>query len=162
MSYIQRFLPVLFVLSIVAAPSFSQDETESADPVLIVQVAGPTLAGPTNVHLVVWDNGEVELAGRDAFHATGLACQEQVGPGAVQSLKQALVANAAGRLQNRIVPGTADLPSTTVVFFLAVEDTRQSLANTFTYNEAVGPYSRIQRRLVAFVRTAFPDCELTF
>jgi hypothetical protein len=162
---VKRFFPVLaFVLVVLSLPavSFAQGEDEPPNLILLAQVAGPTIAGPTNVHLMVWDNGDVELAGQDAFHDSGVVCREQVGRGAVQGLRQSLMNNGAERLRNRIIPNTADLPSTTVTFFLAVEDSQQSLANTFTYNETVGSYSRIQVRLLAFVAASFKDCDLTF
>lgn len=165
MCCIKKSVPVLFVvllLSTLPAASFAQDEEVPPTLILLAQVAGPTFAGPTNVHLMVWDNGDVELSGQDAFHDRGVVCRTQVSRGEVQGLRQSLMNNGAERLRNRIVPGTADLPSTTVTFFLSVEDTQQSLANTFTYNETEGIYSRIQRRLVTFVADSFKDCELTF
>lgn len=162
MPHIRRLIAVLFALSMIAVPSFAQDQKEPSSLVLVVQVAGPTFAGPTNVHLMVWADGAAELAGRDAFHDVGLSCQAQVPRGAVQSLRQRLVNNGAERLQNHVIPGTADLPSTTVTFFLPVEESSQSLANTFTFNEALGAHSRVQRWIRTFVEDTFADCELTF
>ena len=67
-------------------------------------------------------------------------------------------------LRGRIVEGTADLPDTTVTFFLEVESSRQSVANTFTFNVADGGYEKVQAVIKEFRDDAlpYPGCVLVF
>lgn len=162
MSGIHRSCFVLVVLALFAAASSAQKPPAPPRLALLVQIAGPTIAGPTDVHLLVWDGGGTELMGQDAIHAGARSCQAQVRPEDVRDLKQDLLRSGAGRLRSRVVDGTADLPSTTVTFFLSVEGSDQSLANTFTFNVAEGAYSRVQQKINGFVRKTFADCDLVF
>jgi len=163
MSFTLRSALIVLVCLLIPAATLAAGRGREASPVLVTRVHGETFAGPRDVTLTVWYSGDAVLAGDDNLNGAQV-CRTAVSPEVVDNLKRALLRAGAGRLRGRIVDGTADVPDTTVTFFLEVESSRQSVANTFTFNVSEGGYEKVQAVIKEFRDDAlpYPDCVLVF
>jgi hypothetical protein len=122
------------------------------EPVLVWDHTGSTLTGPYHSRLSVYSNGLATVSSVVGFESAGNAATAFVPPAAVQALRQALMAAGAATLCDQ-QSAVADVPLTTVTFFLGGTDAR---ARTFSYWLGTNEYAAVSTIVSDFRGAFFP------
>lgn len=126
-----------------------------AEPVLIFDVSGSTLAGPVHSNLSVYNNGRVSLA---EFSANGERrnLSTQIAGSDARALARALEVAGGSQLEDQ-VQQALDVPLTTVTVFDGETD---ALAHTFSYWIPSGDYGAIQELVDSFTDQLLEQVEV--
>lgn len=122
------------------------------EPVVLFEITGSTLAGPLDVHLVVYSDGFARVA-YGTYDGVGSEARLTVVPPAeVQDLAQDLLLLGAGVNCDRF-DFTSDVPQSTLTILRGATDAR---AHTYSWLGDDGANGAIEQRLHQFIQAAFP------
>ncbi|MBK7875979.1 MAG: hypothetical protein IPJ77_09535 [Planctomycetes bacterium] len=122
------------------------------EPLLVYDVAGSTIAGPTYAHLVVYDDGHAFIAATTAASDPGRAATSVLSRSEVQALKNALVAQGA-YAQCDDTQLMSDVPLTTVT---VLNGTTNGVARSFSYQQPNASQAGIELRIRDLIAQHFP------
>lgn len=125
-------------------------------PLVIYDVTGSTLVGPTHMHLAVYWNGQASIDRKDTL-LTGDGDRVLEASATLQQLQtfnQALRSAGAGRLSPPLNTQTADLPLTTVTYFGNAKP--NSKAHSFSYFDQSDRVAAVDQAIQTFIDQIFP------
>ncbi|MBI5364195.1 MAG: hypothetical protein HZA53_13535 [Planctomycetes bacterium] len=122
------------------------------EPLLVYDVAGSTLAGPTYRHLVVYDDGHAFMAATTDAADPGAAAVAVLSRIEVQALKAALAVQGAWTQCDDSV-FASDVPLKTVT---VLNGTTNALARSFSYGIPNASQAVIEQRIATLIATKFP------
>ncbi|MFT5049994.1 MAG: hypothetical protein ACI8QZ_001387 [Chlamydiales bacterium] len=125
-----------------------------AEPVLLFDVSGTTMAGSVHKHLSVYSNGRISLA---EYGPGGPSrnLSKMISPGAVDRLRSSLATNNGLTLNDQAEQAT-DIPLTTVSVFRGATD---AVCHSFSFWLAEEGYAGIKQTVDAFIIVHFSDAE---
>jgi hypothetical protein len=133
--------------------------TQSAfdhEPVLIYEVSGGTIAGPTRLLLTLYTN-EATLVQQQGT-APETLCTATLTADQIRELQRDLRQAGALRLRDQRTNPVPDVPLTTVTFFVPLGNSGKSQANTFSYYVPSGRASDVEDVIRAFIAETFTTC----
>lgn len=128
------------------------------EPVLIYEVSGSTIAGPTYLLLTVYSDGDATLVQQDAPNVPEELCQATLRADQLRQLQQNIRRFGLVRLGDQRSSQVPDVPLTTVTVFQAQGNSGRSTANTFSYYVPQNRYSQVEDAIRSFIATAFASC----
>lgn len=125
------------------------------EPVLLYDVTGGTIAGPTHTTLAVFSDGSVSLAVKDGANPLGTVETKTVPVARVNKLARDLQRAGAANLRDGSARPVPDVPLTTVTVFLTSARTPQTTINTFSYYVADRPRVGVGEVIQSFLDEVF-------
>lgn len=122
------------------------------EPMLVYDVAGSTLSGPTYLHLAVYDDGHALISATTDTGDPGRAATAVLARTEVQALRTALAAQGAWT-QCDDTAQVSDVPLRTVT---VLEGTTRAVARTFSYSVPNPSQAAIEQRIATLIATKFP------
>jgi len=122
------------------------------EPLLVYEVTGSTFIGPVDLHLVVYSDGAVRIAGTANTDAP-LAQRGVVDPEAVSDLMLDLE-RFGGRLECDATIQATDVPMHTLTMLKSGTDAR---SHTYSWWVPEGASGAIEARIEMFITEAFPQ-----
>lgn len=125
------------------------------EPVLLYDVTGSTVAGPTHTTLAVFSDGSVAWAVKDAANPLGTVETKTLPVARVNKLARDLQRAGAATLRDGAARPVPNVPLTTVTVFLTNARAPRPTINTFSYYVADRPRMGVDEVIQDFLDEVF-------